>query len=162
MCFEVIPVWVGRLGEEAEEDTGGDSRTDDAGNIRAHGVHEQVVIGGILKPEVVRDTGRHGHGRYSGVTDERIDFLRFGKYQIEEFDKEDAARRSDDECHESEEENEDCLRGQELRSLCRGSDGHSEQNRDYVGQGVAGGLCKACRYAALAQEVTEEEHTEQG
>lgn len=52
----------GGLGEEAEEDTGGHGGTDYTGNVRAHGVHEQVVGGVVFQAEVVGDAGRHGDG----------------------------------------------------------------------------------------------------
>lgn len=41
------------LGEESEEHTGGNCGADNSGNVRTHGVHEQVVAGVVFEAEVV-------------------------------------------------------------------------------------------------------------
>ena len=74
-----------RLGKEAQKDTGSNSRTDYAGHVGTHSVHQQVVGWIVLQAEVVGDSARHRHGRNSGVTDKRVDFLRRREEEIEEL-----------------------------------------------------------------------------
>ncbi len=125
-------------------------------------MHEQIVRRIVLQTEVVGDTGRHGDGRYAGVADQRIDLLVLRQEEVEELHEEHARRRGDDKRHEAEGEDADGLRGQELRCLSGGADGHAEQYGDDVGQGVAGSLGQTGAYAALAKQVAEEEHAQQG
>ncbi len=86
-------------------------------NVRTHGVHEQVVAGVVLQTEVVGDTGRHGHGRYTGIADKRIDFLVLGKHQVEELHEEHATRRGDDEAMKPRKKIKIVCGCEELRSL---------------------------------------------
>lgn len=79
-------------GKEAEQHTGCNCRTDHTGHIRAHGVHQQVVGRIVFQTEVVGDTGRHGHGRYAGIADERVDLLFLGEHEIEQLDEQYTAR----------------------------------------------------------------------
>ena len=75
------------LTEEAQQHAGSHCRTDNTGHIRPHGVHEQVVFGIVLQTEILRDAGSHRHGRYTGITDKRINFLVFRQEQVEELDE---------------------------------------------------------------------------
>jgi len=56
----------GRLLEDAEENAGGDGRSDDAGDVGAHGVHQQVVVRIFGKTHQLGHAGRVGDGRHSG------------------------------------------------------------------------------------------------
>ena len=149
------------LCEEAEEYAGSHSRTDHTGNVGTHGVHEQVVAGIVFETEVVGDTCGHRHSRNAGVADERVDLLVFRKHEVEELDEENTRRRSDNESHEAEEEDEHCLRCEELRSLSRRTYSHAEKYSHDIGEGIRGSLGKTCGYTALAEKIAEEKHAEQ-
>ena len=45
-----------------QQDTGGDGRTDNTGNVGPHGVHEEEVLGIIFKTDLIDDTGSHRNG----------------------------------------------------------------------------------------------------
>ena len=59
--------------EGAEEDTGGDGGADDTGDVRAHGVHEEEVLGILLDADLVDDSGGHGDSGDAGGADHRVD-----------------------------------------------------------------------------------------
>ncbi len=42
-----------RSGKEAEQDAGSNGRANDSGNVRPHGMHEQIVGGVVFQAEVV-------------------------------------------------------------------------------------------------------------
>ena len=85
------------LNQEAEQHTGGTSRTDDTSYVGAHGIHEQVVGGVGLLALVVRDAGGHGHGRHTGIADERVDLLALREEEVHELHEQHATGSSDDE-----------------------------------------------------------------
>ena len=149
-------------GEEAQEDTGCNSRTDYTGDVGAHSVHQQIVLRIVFQAEVIGNTCTHRHGAHAGIADERIDFLTLGKEDIEKLDKEHATGAGNDKGHKPEEEDAHSFDGEKLRSLSGGAHGHTEQNCHDVSHGVAGSLGQACGDTAFAQQVTEEEHSQQG
>ena len=73
------------LCEEAEQHAGSHSRTDHTCNVRAHGMHEQIVGGIIFETEIVGDTCRHRHSRNACVADKRINLMIFRKNEVEEL-----------------------------------------------------------------------------
>lgn len=119
-------------------------------------MHEQVVGGIVFEAEVVGDSCGHRHGGYAGIADERVDFLRRGEHEVEQFHEQHAGGRCDDEGHKAEGEDENCLLGEERRCLGGGADGHAKKDGDDVGQGVGCRFGQAVGYAALTQQVAEE------
>lgn len=73
--------------QEAEQDTGGDGRTDDTGDIGSHGVHEQVVLRIVFQANHLGNTGRIGHSRDPCITDKGIDFVVLFQEKIKKLDK---------------------------------------------------------------------------
>ena len=55
-----------KTAQSIEQYTGGYGRTDNTGNIRAHSVHQQEVMGIRLLTDFVGDTRRHRHSRHTG------------------------------------------------------------------------------------------------
>ena len=48
-------------------------RTDNAGHVGAHGVHQQEVVGVGLPAHILGHTGRHGNGGHARGADQRVD-----------------------------------------------------------------------------------------
>lgn len=55
-----------RSAENAEQHARRYSRTDNAGHIRAHRVHEKEVAGVLLLSDLIGDAGSHRNSRYTG------------------------------------------------------------------------------------------------
>lgn len=149
------------LSEEAEQYTGGNCRTDNTCNVGTHGVHEKVVAWVGLETLVVADAGSHWHGAHASITNQWIQLLVLGQDEVEDLHKEDTRCGGDDERHEAKSENLDGVGSEELRSLSRCANGHTQDDGNHVGHGVACGLGKAGGHATLAKQVTEEQHSEQ-
>ena len=81
--------------------------------------------------------------------------------EVEEFDEADARARSHHESAGTEEEDEDCLYGEEFACLCRTSHCEAEQHDDDVIESRSGSLCQTRCLAGFFQQVAEEEHTEE-
>ena len=63
------------LAEHGDEHAGRDSGTDDAGDVRAHGMHEQEVGRVLLLADLLGDAGRHRDGGDAGRADQRVNLL---------------------------------------------------------------------------------------
>ena len=59
--------------EHVDQDTSGNGRADNTGNVGAHGVHEQVVAGVVLLADLLGNAGGHRHSGNTGGTNQRVD-----------------------------------------------------------------------------------------
>ena len=82
--------------------------------------------------------------------------------QVEQFDEQHARCGGDDERQGTEAEDEDTVDCQELAGLGGGTYGDTEQDGDGVNQRATGSLGQAACHTRFFQQVTEEEHTQQG
>ena len=160
----MLPIFLSNkaLNQESEQHTGCAGRTDDTGYVGAHGVHEQVVGGVGLLTLVVRDTGCHRHGRHTGITDERVDLLALGEEEVHELHEQYATGSSDNEGSDTYEQNLQGRGSEELACLGRGTYGETEQDGDAVDERTLGSLGKTASDTTYVQQVTEEEHTQEG
>ena len=148
--------------EEGEEDTCGDGGADDAGNVGTHGVLEEVVGLVVLETHIVGHAGGIGHGADAGVADEGVDLVAFLEEEVHQFDEEDTHEGGDDEGAGTEGEDEHRAAREEGGGLRGGSHGDADEEGADVDDGVGGDLGEALGDAALLQQVTEEEHAQQG
>ena len=149
------------LSQEAQQDTGRDGGADDTGYVRAHGMHEQVVVLVEFTADDLGYAGAVRYGGYASVADQRVDLASFAEEQVDELHEEHTCRRSDDEGEQTESEDQQGFAGQELVRLGGRTDGQADQDRNDVHERTAGGFCETAGDAAFLQEVTEEEHAEQ-
>ena len=77
--------------QETQQDTCGNCAADDAGHVRAHGVHEQEVGAVVFLTFDQGDTRRVGHGGDTGVTDKRVDLVVTLEEEVEELHEEHTA-----------------------------------------------------------------------
>ena len=148
--------------EEGQQDTCGDSRAYHTGHIGTHGVLEEVVGAVVLEAYVVGHTGGIGNGTDTGVTDKRVDFVAFLEEEVENLHEEDTAEGGDDEGEGTKAEDEHRTTGEERGGLGGGTNGDTDKEGANVDDGVAGHLAETLGDTAFLQQVTKEEHTQQG
>ena len=64
-----------KLPQEAQQDTGGDGRTNHTGHVGSHGMHEEVVGGVYLAAYGLRYARAVRHGGNAGIADERVNLF---------------------------------------------------------------------------------------
>ena len=104
--FIVLRLTSHLLVQEAQQDTCGHCAADDAGHVGTHGVHEQEVGAVVLLTLDQGDTRRIGHGRNTGVTDERVDFVVALEEEVEELHEEHTGSGGDHEGEGTQHEDE--------------------------------------------------------
>ena len=61
------------FGEQGKHSSRRNGRADNAGNIRAHSVHQDVASRELLRDHLLADARRHRNGGYAGRADDRVD-----------------------------------------------------------------------------------------
>ena len=128
------------LTEESEQDTCGDGRSDHTGNVRAHGVHQQVVGLVVLQTYQLGHTGGVRYSGYSGVSDKRVDLVSGLEEEVEDLHEHHTAEGSYHEGECSEDEDVYGLQLQELVGLGGASYGQTDEDGHDVDQRSACGL----------------------
>ena len=100
----MIKGFCARLSEEAEQDTCRYSRSYDAGYIRGHCMHEQVVVLVEFATDILRNSCCIRNSGHAGVSDERVDLTSFLAEQVHELDEQYSAHCSYDKREESKKE----------------------------------------------------------
>jgi len=59
--------------ENGEQNASRNSRSDHTGDVGAHGMHEEEVLGVGFKADLVGHACRHGHGRDTCGTNQGVD-----------------------------------------------------------------------------------------
>ena len=148
-----------RLAEQGHQDACGDGGTDNTGNVRAHGVHEQEVGGVLLLADDLGDTRGHRNGGNTGGTDQRVDLLL--QEEVHELGKQDAASSTEAEGNDTHRHDLEGLDGEEGGRRGGSADGEAEEDGDDVHQLVTGSLLQTVDNAGLLEEVTEHQARDQ-
>ena len=93
------------LAQEAQKDTGSHGGTDDSGDIRTHGMHQQVIARVELPAHSLRHSCAVRHCGDACVADERIDLPAVLEEQVPEFYEQHTAGCRDDELRQTKSEN---------------------------------------------------------
>ncbi len=144
--------------EQQEQETGGNSRADNARDVRTHCVHEQEVRRVGLASLNLRNARRHGNGGDACGADEGIDLALGDK--IHELAEKHAACGREAECSQTEDDDEYGLLRQEGLTVRRCADGDAEHDGDDIGQSVLRGVAESFNNAALSEQVAEHEHAD--
>ena len=123
--------------EDAEQEACRDGGANDAGHIRAHGVHEKVVALVVASADILRDTCGHRDSRDTGRTDQRIDLAARGVVHDDTAGK--PADRGDGEGDQAEDDDLDGVEVQEVLRDHGGADTGGQEDGDDVHQRV---LCR--------------------
>lgn len=150
------------LVQEGKQDTCCDGGADHTCHIGTHGMLEQIVGLVVLKTHVVGHTGSIGDGADTGVADERIDFATLLEEEVEELDEQHATEGGDDERQGTQSENHDGTAREERGGLSGGTHGKTDEEGADVDDGVAGHIAQTLGDTTLLEEVTKEEHAQQG
>ena len=148
------------LRESANHVTGADCGTDNAGHVRAHGVHQQEVGRIGLLSFTLGNTGSHRNGGYARGTDQRIDLS--AAQLVHQLADEQAADGAEGKCDQSEHNNLDGVEFQEPGSDHRGADTDAQEQGYDIHQGVLGNIAQAFRHAGFLQQVAEHQAADQG
>ena len=143
------------LRQEAEQSTGGHCRTDDACHIGAHGVHEEEVVAVVLQSHIMTDTGGHWHGGDSGIANEGVDLLVFGKEQIHNLNEQHAAGRGNGKGEGTDGKDEHGVEREELAGLSGAAHGETQQHHHNVVQRSTGSLGQSGGLTTLFQQIAK-------
>ena len=122
-------------------------------------MHQKEVCRICLGTDLLGDAGCHRYGGNARGTDQRIDLALCN--DAEQLSEHDAAERTEDEGDETEKDDLDRVYVEECFSGCRCTDGCSEQDNDDVHKSVGSRLCQLVDNAALAEQVSEHQHTDE-
>ena len=114
--------------EDRQQEAGRDGGADDAGHVGAHGVHQQEVGGVLLLAHHLGHAGRHRHGGHAGGADQRVD-LAAGQ-GAHDVARQQAAHGGDAEGHETEDDDLDGLKAEEVGRDHRSAHGGGEHDGD--------------------------------
>ena len=124
----------------------GDDKTtrNDGGNLSrdvdADRMHQQEVFGVFFQPHFMYHPRRHGEGRDARRPDHGVDLFVFGQKQVQQFGKQHAAGRIEDEGHKAQREDQEGLFGEKIPRLHFGGDGNAQQQGHQAGQYLLCGL----------------------
>ena len=149
------------LAEEGQDQAARDDGGDLSGDVDADGVHQQEVLRVFLQAHLVHDAARHREGRDARRADHGVDLLVLGQEDVQELGKQHAARRVEDEGHKAQGQDQQGVRGEELRRLHAHGDGEAQEDRDQVRQNLLRGLGQRVQHAALADQVAEHQEAHQ-
>ena len=152
-----MPPLYGNLTNNVDQNACGDSRADNAGNIRTHGVHEQEVGGILLLTDLLRDASRHRNGRNAGGTDQRIDLA--ACHLVHDLAEEHAEGGTHAERDQTEKDDLERLKPEEVGAGGGRADSGAEENGDDIHQFILRRLGDTLDHAALLEEVAEHQHT---
>ncbi len=141
------------LAKHGNQEARGNGRADDAGDVRAHGVHEQEVRRVRLLALDLGHARRHGHRRHARRADQRVD-LAAGELIHKLADKQSAnggeRKGNQTQCHDRQSPDR-----QEAGSHGSGADADAKEQGDDVHQRVLGGVAQALGDAGFTQQVAE-------
>ena len=148
--------------KECQQNTGCNCRANNTGHIGTHSMLEQVVSLVIFKSNTVRNAGSVGDSADTRVTDERVNLVTLFEEEVHELHEQDTEESGDDEGTGTEGEDKDRAASEECRCLCRSTDGDADEQSADVDDSVGSDIGETFRNTALLQQVTKEEHTQQG
>ncbi len=123
-------------------------------------MHQQEVLRISLQTNLIRNARRHRHGRNTGGTDERVDFVL--AEAIHHLGHENARRRTATEGHHPQDQNPQRLHLQKRLGRQLRTHRQAQRNGDDIDQRVARRIGQTIHNAAFAQQVAESEHAHQG
>jgi hypothetical protein len=147
------------LRHEIEDHAACEHRCDLAGDVRADGVHQQVVGAVRLLPHLLDNARGHREGRDTGRTDHRIHLVL--AEEVQKLCKHHARDGVKDEGDKTQRHDDERFEIDELVGLHREGDRDAEKQRDEVGKVVLRRLREAFEAAALAQQVAEHQKTDE-
>ena len=145
------------LSEERKQNARGDRRTDHAGHVGTHGVHQQEVRGIGLLALGLRHAGGHRDGRNAGRTDQRIDLVVALREEVHHLGEQHAAGGSHREGDHAQHEDEQRPRIEERLGRSRSSHRETQEDDDNVHQFVLHRLRQTVHHAALLHQVAQHE-----
>ena len=147
------------LAQELDQDAGRDSRADNAGHVRPHGVHEEEVTGIILLADLLGNAGGHGHGGHAGRTDEGVDLLL--EEEIHELGEENAAGGRDREGADTHDDDLDGVQIQETVRRGGSANGDTQEDGNDVHQFILRAREETLAGARLLPQVTQHQAADQ-
>src|SRR5574344_1236767 len=142
--------------EHCQHRAGSNSGTDNAGNVRAHSVHEQEVTWFVLLSNNLAYTSCHWYCRYTGGTNQRVD-LAAGN-SIHDLAEHNASPGAADESDQAEDDDFQRLSVQEVLCRHRHASTSSQENRYDIAKGILRGIREAVRYTRLTEQVAQHQH----
>ena len=146
--------------EDREQEAGSDSGADDAGDVRAHGVHKQEVGGIGAGTLQLADAGSHRNGGNTGGADQRVD-LAAGEL-AHELAQQQAAYGSELKGCQTQHDDEQGLGGKEAVIDGGGAHGGGQEDRHNVHQRVLRRVAQTVRQSAFLEEVAEHQAAQKG
>ena len=122
-------------------------------------MHEQEVGGVFFLTDFLRNTGGHRHSRYTGGTDEGIDFT-FGS-PAHNLAEQNAAGCTQTEGNQTESDNAECLGGKEQSTTGGSANGNAQKDRDDIHEFILCCFSDTVNHTAFLKEIAEHEHTDQ-
>ena len=138
-----------------------DCSTNNAGHVRAHGVHQQEVLRVVLGTFHLRHAGGHRHGGHAGRTDQRVHRV-LRAAPVHDLREEEAGSSRETEGDNAHGDNHEGLRLQEDVGRHREAHGSTEEDGHDVHEFVGRGLHQAFHDAGFLEDVAEHEHDDKG